>query len=239
MVHRLAGLLTAVVVATGVAGAAPARATSAKVAIGDFRWSSMDVTVARGDSVTWFWVGPDLQHSITALDPPSAIDSDPGNGAPEHAAGDRFSVDFDTPGDYQFHCKLHALVRGTVHVVDDPALAGPSLDPDPAIVGDVLAPELTQARWAGRVRYRRPAELRYTLDEPSRVTFDVMRPRPGVDRYLGTRRFDGHIGWNRWSFRGVLRQRRLKPGRYYALLTAADAAGNETKDVRVPFRVTR
>ena len=235
MVRRLAGVLTVV----ALAGATPAGATSAKVAIGDFRWSPMDVTVARGDSVTWFWIGPDTQHSITALEPANGVDSDPGDNAPEHQAGDEFSVTFDQPGDYQFHCKLHALVRGTLHVVDDPSLAGPSTEPDPQVVGDVVTPELTQARWAGSVRYGRGGELRYTLDEASRIRMDVMRPRRGVDRYMGGRSFSGHIGWNRQAFRGALRGKRLKPGRYYALLVAADAAGNRTKDVRVPFRVVR
>jgi hypothetical protein len=121
-------------------------------------------------------------------------------------------------------------VRGTVTVVDDPSLAGPSTQPDPQVLGDHRAPELTEARFERSV-------LRYTLDERARVRMDVMRARPGADRYFGGQSFRGHIGWNRYAFSQVLRGRKVRPGRYYALLTAADAAGNRTEDVRVPLRV--
>lgn len=233
------GAVTALVAAAITA--APAHAVSRKISIGDFRWSPFGVTVDRGDSVTWYWIGPDTQHSVTGENPNDAeIDSDPGNGAPDHALGDRFTVRFDKPGTYAFHCKLHAIVRGSVTVLDEPTTGGPSPDPDPQVTEDLRPPELTQVRWsAAPLRYRRPALLRYTLDERARVTFDVMRSRRGPDKLMGTRRFKGHIGWNRWRFRGVLRHRRLQPGRYYALLVAADADGNRTKDVRMAFRVRR
>jgi len=226
--------------ALALAAAAPAGAVPRKVAIGGFQWSPLGVTVDRGDTVTWFWVGPDTQHSVTGLSANAAsIDSDPGDGAPDHAPGDRFTVRFDTPGTYELHCKLHAIVRGTVTVLDQPSTGGSSPDPDPQVDLDLTPPELTEVRWSGPVRHRRTTELRFTLDEPARITFDVMRPRRGVDRLVGTRRFDGHIGWNRWDFRGVLRHRRLRPGRYLALLVAADRAGNRTADIRLPFRVRR
>jgi plastocyanin len=236
VVRRLAltgAALTALVVA------APAAAASRKVAIGDFQWSPRTVTIDRGDAVTWFWVGPDTQHSVTGLSANAAgIDSDPGNGAPDHAAGDRFTHRFDEPGTYELHCKLHAIVGGTVVVSDTPGTGAPSPDPDPQVAADYVAPELTEARWDSPVlRSGGPARLRYTLDERARITLDVMRSRPGVDRYVGTRRFRGHIGWNEWRFDGRVRGRALAPGHYVALLVAADAANNHTADVRVPFRV--
>ncbi len=236
MVRRLA--LTAAALLLVVP--APAGAVSRKVAIGDFQWSPRTVTVDRGDSVTWFWVGPDTQHSVTGLSPNAAgIDSDPGSGAPDHPAGDRFTARFDEPGTYELHCKLHAIVRGTVVVSDRPGTGGPGPDPDPEVVADFVAPELTQVRWSGPVRRGRTAELRYTLDERARITFDVMRPRPGLDRFVGSRRLRGHIGWNTWEFDGRIRGRLLPPGRYVALLVAADAGNNRTADVRLPFRVRR
>lgn len=224
MVRRLALSAAALV----LVAPAPAAAVSRKVAMGDFRWSPRTVTIDRGDSVTWFWTGPDTQHSVTGLSPNAAgIDSDPRRGVPFHPLGDRFTVRFDEPGTYELHCKLHAIVRGTVVVTEQQGTGAPSPDPDPPVAGDFVAPELTQVRWVGR-------ELRYTLDERARIVFDVMRPRPGVDRLVLTRRFRGHIGWNRWRFDG-----RLRPGRYYALLVAVDAANNHTADVRVPLRVSR
>ena len=238
MVRRLA--VTAAAAALLACCAAPAHATSRKVAIGDFQWTPGALTVDRGDSVTWFWVGPDTQHSVTGLSANAGgIDSDPGDGAPDHPAGDRFTVRFDTPGTYELHCKLHAIVRGSVVVRDVPGDGAPSPDPDPQVTADLTPPELTEVRWAAPVRHRRPTDLRFTLNERARITFDVMAPRPGPDRLVGTRRFDGHIGWNTWSFRGVLRHHRLPPGRYVALLVAADAANNHTADVRLPFRVVR
>jgi plastocyanin len=240
-VVRRRRLSTAVAaVAAAVLVAAPASAASRKVAIGGFQWAPFGVTVDRGDTVTWYWIGPDTQHSVTGMSANAAgIDSDPGNGAPAHAPGDTFRVRFDRPGTYELHCKLHAIVRGTVTVLDEPGTGAASADPDPQVTLDLTAPELTEVRWAAPVRYRRPAELRFTLDEAARVTFDVMAPRKGPDRLVGTRRFDGHVGWNHWTFRGVLRHRRLPPGRYVGLLVAADAAGNQTADVRLPFRVRR
>ena len=228
MVHRRALIgLTAV---AALAAAAPAGAISRKVAIGDFQWSMGQVTIDRGDSVTWYWIGPDTQHSVTGLsDNALELDSDPGNGAPDHDAGDTYSLSFDQPGTYAFHCKLHAIVRGTVVVTDTPGTGAPSPDADPQVTEDVVPPELTDARFgAGR------ADLRYTLDEAARVTFDVMKVRRGPDRLIGTRRFRGHIGWNTWAVRGF---NGLKPGRYRALLVAADAANNHSGDVAVPFRV--
>src|SRR6185436_18837654 len=63
VVRRLA--VTAAAAALHACAAAPAHATSRKLAIADFRWSPGTVTVDRGDTVTWFWTGPDTQHSIT------------------------------------------------------------------------------------------------------------------------------------------------------------------------------
>ena len=80
------------------------------------------------------WVGPGhpaLGHRVSAN--AAGIDSDPGNGAPDHAPGDRVHVRFDQPGIYELHCKLHAIVRGTVTVVDEPGTGRASPDPDPQV----------------------------------------------------------------------------------------------------------
>jgi len=206
-----------------LAAPAPAGAASRKVAIGGFAWTPQQVTIDRGDSVTWYWVGPDTQHSVTGLSANAlGWDSDPGDGAPEHALDDRFTVRFDEPGTYAFHCKLHAIVRGAVTVTDQAGTGAPSPDPDPPVAVDYTPPELTDARFVG-------TELRYTLDEAARVTLDVMRGR----RLMKTRHFSGHIGWNRFA----LPARGLKRGRYRVLLVAADADNNHTRDIAVPLRL--
>jgi plastocyanin len=221
--------------------AVPAGAVSRKVGIGNFQWTPGQITVDRGDSVTWFWVGPDTQHSVTGLSANAlSLDSDPGNGAPDHAPGDTFKLTFDQPGVYEFHCKLHAIVRGSVVVTDTPGTGAPSPDADPVLALDITPPELTDARWSTSVMaYGRGAELRYTLDEPSRLVFDVLRKRGGHWRLVGTKRFSGHVGWNTWDFGGHLRGHRLPPGRYRGLLVGIDADNNHTGDVSVPFRVKR
>ncbi len=61
-----------------------------------------------------------------------------------------------------------------------------------------------------------------------------MKVRRGPDRLIETHRFRGHVGWNTWD---VQARRRLAPGRYRALLVAADGENNHSRDVAVPFRV--
>jgi plastocyanin len=239
VVRRRPLIAAAAALALAGAAAVPAHAVSRKVAIGDFQWSPRDVEVDLGDTVTWSWVGPDTQHSVTGLSANAAgLDSDPGAGAPDHAPGDRFALTFGRAGTYEFHCKLHAIVRGRVVVSDVPGTGAPSPDPDPQPTLDVRPPELTDVRWSRRLQPAgRGAELRYTLDEPARLTFDVLQRRGGRWRLVGTRRFSGHIGWNAWSFSGRLRGRALRPGAYRALLVAVDAGNNHTGDVAAPFTV--
>ncbi len=155
---------------------ASASAASRKIGIGDFQWSLGEVHVDRGDSVTWYWIGPDTQHSVTGLsDNALALDSDPGNGAPDHAPGDRFALTFDQPGTYAFHCKLHAIVRGTVVVDDVPGTGAPSSDPDPQVAEDVTAPELTEARFGPG---RRGAALHARRERTHHLRRDEGPPRP-------------------------------------------------------------
>jgi plastocyanin len=227
LVHRRS-LIAGAAALAGLVAAAPAQAVSRKVAVGNFQWSPMDVTVNLGESVTWFWVGPDTQHSITGLSANALQwDSDPGTTAPDHALGDRFSLRFTTPGTYEFHCKLHAIVRGTVTVTPAPGSDAPSPDPDPKVQVDLTAPEISDARWAGR------RTVRYTLDEAGRVTLDVEKRRGRRWVLVATRRFDGHVGYNEQHVRG----RALARGSYRAFLRAADGDNNQSKDAVVRFRI--
>lgn len=212
--------------AAALGAGAPADAASRKIAIGDFRWSPPEVAVDLGDTVTWFWVGPDTQHSVTGLSANAAgMDSDAGR-TPEHRPGDRFELRFTQPGVYDFHCTLHAIVRGRVTVGPLPGTGAPSADPDPPLNVDAVAPVITEPRLLGRT-------LRWTQDEQGAVIVDVERRVGRAWRLAGTRRTDGHVGWNR----AALPARVRRPGRYRALLVATDAAGNKTADVVVPFRL--
>ena len=96
-------------------GAPAASALNTRVEIANYRWSNPDVQIDRGEKVTWDWLGPDLAHSVTGISANDLQwDSDPGTDAPEHRAGDEFTLQFDQPGTYYFQCKLHAFVRGEV-----------------------------------------------------------------------------------------------------------------------------
>lgn len=226
--RRSVGRALAVALAAALACAPAALAESRKVAIGDFQWSPPQVTVNLGESVTWFWVGPDTQHSVTGLSANATQwDSDPGTTAPDHAPGDKYTIRFTAPGTYDFHCKLHAIVRGSVVVTPTPGTNDPSPDPDPVVRADLTPPEIGDVRWVGR------RTVRYTLDEAGTITLDVEKRRGRKWVLVATRRFGGHVGYNEQLVRG----RRLARGSYRAFLRAADAANNQSKDAVVRFRI--
>lgn len=237
--------LRALVAAAASAGAAAtllpaAEAANRRVSVGNFQWSSPEVVIDLNEKVTWHWIGPDTQHSISPIQGnTSGVDSDPGNAAPDHFPGFEFTGRFTRPGTYDFVCKLHAIVRGRVVVSPRPGNPdAPSPDPIPVVNVDRTAPELTQARWLRSNRLRRGrGTLAFTLDERARIVLDVEKLVRGRWRLAGTRTFDGHVGFNEYAFSGVLKKRRLAKGRYRALLVAADAENNRTGDVLVPFRV--
>ena len=79
--------------------------------------------------------------------------------------------------------------------------------------------------------------MSFTLSEPAKVLLRVVRR--GTGRQLGGVRASGRAGRNSLSFRGRLRGRWLKPGRYAFVAVATDAAGNRTAPRRARFRVVR
>jgi plastocyanin len=227
---RLPAVASALAVTVaGAVAVAPASATSRKIAVGDFRWSPPQVTVDLNDTVTWIWVGPDTQHSITGLSVNAKqYDSDPGGRTPDHKPGDRFQVRFTAPGTYDFHCVLHGIVRGSVTVQPVPGDGAPSPDPDPPILGDLKAPEIDGVSLRGRA-------IKYTLDEAATVTLDVLKQKGTRWVLVRTRRFKGHVGYNDARLTGAA----LTPGRYRAFFRAADVDNNQSKDALVPFTVRR
>ena len=111
-----------------------AAADNTRVSIFNYEWSNKEVHINLGEKVTWDWLGPDLQHSVTGISPNDLQwDSDAGNDVPEHRAGDEYTLEFTQPGTYLFQCKLHSWVHGEVVVsqrVDGPerlALAHPGV----------------------------------------------------------------------------------------------------------------
>jgi hypothetical protein len=74
-------------------------------------------------------------------------------------------------------------------------------------------------RWRERGR-RAGTTFKFRLNERARVKLVFMRRRGRRLIRAGTLTFNGHRGLNRRHFRGRVRRRRLKPGRYTVTITA-------------------
>ena len=218
---------------------ATAGAVSHKIAIGDFKWSQPVVHVATGEHVTWFFIGPDTEHSITGLSENARQwDSDPGPDVANHPIGDRFKLQFDQPGTYEFHCKLHAIVRGTVVVDSAPGNTTLDPDPNPLNVLDRRAPTISGIGFSRSKLPARGGKLLFSLDERASVEVSLDRIVGAGSRYIGFKTFDGFVGWNYQRFPGKFRGRALPAGRYLATVRAIDNAGNATAEHTREFRLS-
>lgn len=237
-----------------VALAAPAEAANTRVTITDFQWSKQP-QVDLGESVTWDWVGPDLQHSVTGQDPNATQwDSDPGNNMPFHRLGDSYTVTFDAPGTYLFVCKLHSSVRGTVTVSDQPGDPGSDPGPAPPLNFDLEPPQLddvflTKDGMNPVLPVVGPKGkgigIRFSLSEKGTAEVDYYRlvkkgkrkKAKTVRKYMGYDEWETQIGWNLQRF--AARSATFKPvaGKYVGLLRATDEAANTTPPVEIKFEI--
>ncbi len=219
-----------------------ADAANRRISISNYQWSDDTVAIDRGEHVTWYWVGPDTMHSITGL-PPEAdgLDSDLNNNTPQHAIGDEFKLDFDKPGAYEFQCKLHSSVRGTVVVSDAPG--NPTFEPDPVPRSkvDLRSPNLRDVRLDSYSFRRGGTILRYSVNEPSKIQVEFFRlegKRGKRRRFAGYEKHGkGHIGFNRLGFGRKRSTFKAKPGRYRAKVVAIDGSANRTRPAKIDFRI--
>jgi len=218
---------------------AGADAANRRISISDYRWSTPDIHINLGEHVTWYWIGPDTMHSVTGDSPNSAgLDSDPQTGQPNHDIGDSFRLDFDAPGTYLFHCKLHSTVKGTITVSDTPGDPNSEPDPVPQSKVDRKPPQLRDIRLNKPVIGRRGTNLRFSIGESSRVSADIYRfDADGHRRYDGYRTWSSHVGWNGVRFGNRSKHFRARPGRYVAELTAIDKSANSSKVKHVKFSI--
>jgi DNA-binding beta-propeller fold protein YncE len=86
-------------------------------------------------------------------------------------------------------------------------------------------------------RVKRGTSLRYTLSERAPVLVTVRRVRPR--RRIGAFAVASKAGRNRHAFSGRVGRKRLKPGRYLAVLVATDPGGLSSQPRRLKFRVAR
>ncbi|GIK76354.1 MAG: hypothetical protein BroJett022_00440 [Actinomycetes bacterium] len=239
MVHRrligpaaLALLLTAALLLPAAAGAANRR-----VSISDYRWSIPDVEIDRGEHVTWYWTGPDTMHSITGQ-PPNATqwDSDPGS-LPSHNVGDSYQVSFDDPGVYEFQCKIHSLVRGTVTVSGTPG--DPVSEPDPVPKSNVdLKPPKMRRIALPRKFGPRGAPLTYSMNERGKLDVEYYRyGRGGRPRFAGYATYKAHVGFNNARIGKRKPHFKPRPGRYLVELRVSDQQHNTAKAKKRGFRI--
>lgn len=234
-------LAVATFAALGLAAADRAEAANARVAISNYMWAPAEIELDLGEHVTWYWTGPDTMHSITGIsDNAKHIDTDPGSRLPSHALGDTFQYTFDEPGEYRFHCKLHTLVRGTVTVSDQPGDPVSEPDPVPKINVDRSRPVLGDVRLQKRRFGRRGTSLRFSLNDRGWLDAEYFRfDRRGKRRFAGWAKWPAHVGWNGVRLGKRSKHFRPRAGRYIAVLRAIDLTENESRPVRVRFRIWR
>jgi plastocyanin len=225
----------------GLAMLAPgASALNTRVAIANYRWSNPEVHLDLGEKVTWDWLGPDLAHSVTGISANDLQwDSDPGTDAPEHRAGDEYTLQFDQPGVYYFQCKLHAFVRGEVVVSPTPGNPLSDPGPQPPLNIDVRPPTLgaialAQPRTAGSGGIATSAHI------SDRGTLDAEYYRlnsKGHRVYNGYKVWKTFIGINHFRLGARWQHFHARPGRYLAVLRATDEAANVSKPVTKAFTI--
>lgn len=81
--------------------------TEGKVVIRDIAYHPSRVTAAVGKELVWAWDDRGINHTVTADD--GSFDS---GRKPEG----EFRHTFDRPGEFAYHCQVHARMKGTVVV---------------------------------------------------------------------------------------------------------------------------
>lgn len=141
-----------------------------------------------------------------------------------------------------------------------PPVVPPVVPPADKIAPVISGLKVTNKAFSVNAGKPRSTKFRYRLSEAARVSFRIERKTKG--RRVGGRcvkatpknaarkkctRFvlagsfaqQGKAGANSKRFAGKFGRRALKPGRYRAVVTARDAAGNRSKKAKVAFRVVR
>lgn len=110
---RIAAVLLAVLVLAACGGTTTGGAGGkAEVIMKNTTFQPSEITVAAGTTVTWTNEDP-AAHTVTSgtRDNPTDL-FDSGN----VGSGQSFSFTFDTPGTYNYFCRIHPGMKGTVIV---------------------------------------------------------------------------------------------------------------------------
>lgn len=203
--------------------AVPAEARDPTVNVGGFRYSPETVTIHPGDKVTWSWVGPDRNHTVTS-DPGQAesFESHPGLPAAsvtDGPPGETFGHTFRRAGTFGYFCRVHPYIRGEVTVVA-PGARRPDTTP-PTTKLRVLSSSLRSVVRRGRLR------VRVTVDEKAKVRLTVK----AAGRTIATKTVTfGAAGTRTVTLKLTRAGRRRLAGRTRVRVTvvarARDSAGN-------------
>ncbi len=222
------------------AAATPAQAANTRVSLSGYAWSKPQVRIDLGESVTWDWLGPDLLHSVTGVSANAAgWDSDPGRTTPRHRAGDAYTLHFNQPGTYLFHCKLHASVRGEVVVSGIPGNPASDPGPRPPLKLDRRPPTLGGVSLR-RQRFRGTRGVAMSARISARGILDAEYYRLNRKRkrtYSGYRTWKTFIGINRVRLGARWKRFRARPGRYEVVLRVVDDADNVSRPLRKRFEI--
>jgi plastocyanin len=209
--------------------AAPAQAANVAVGNGS-TFTPSSTTVVQGDTVTWDWVGPDTNHSVTS-DPGQAesFDTDPTTPVAliNHQKGFTFAHMFTQLGSFSYVCHVHSFMTGTVKVVAPgtdivaPKISGLRADPS-----KLCSNKSKKCDHPGTL-------IRFSLSEPARIQAKIS-PK-GKDKTVKSFKLNGVAGKNKpkYSARG------LKPGDYVLKLTPTDFAGNAGNAKTTKFTVRK
>jgi plastocyanin len=241
VVHRrLRRAALAAVCAAALVLPAAAAADNTRVSIFDYQWSNKEVRINLGEKVTWDWLGPDLEHSVTGMSANDLQwDSDPGTDVPHHRAGDEYTLEFSQPGDYFFQCKLHAWVRGEVVVADTPGNPLSDPGPRPPLNIDLTPPTIGEVKLAKtKFRGHGGTTLRASISEGGSLDAEYYRlDSKGHRVYNGYREWPTYIGINRFRLAARWKHFKARPGRYVAVLRVADEANNTAKLLTKAFTI--
>lgn len=217
----------------------PAEASNTRISISNYQWSNPAISLDLGEHVTWYWIGPDTMHSVTGESANAReIDSDKGIGLPQHKIGDSFRLDFNTPGTYDFVCKLHSTVRGTVTVSDTPGDPVTEQDPIPKSQVDLRPPKMREITLAPNPLRGRGGQLRFAFDDRGKVDADYYKVDAGGERHFsGWAKWSAHIGYNEVRFGGRGDHFDAEPGRYVALVRGTDKGGNVSDPREIRFEI--
>jgi plastocyanin len=106
-VFALASLLAVAACGSDSTTAPSGPASSNAVAISDNRFSSPNIQVSPGTTVTWTWASNASQHNVSFGD---------GTTSGNRGANATFTRTFATAGTFSYFCTLHSGMTGTVTV---------------------------------------------------------------------------------------------------------------------------